>query len=158
VPARAETGAGWEGEDGTGRRPCPSCGTPLGPDALCCPCCGEDFEGDEDVHLWRQAYPGLRRDCEPHRAQWIGLLGNASLILAALALPLCGLPGLLGLPLGIAAWRMGSADLARIQAGTMDPEGWSKTRLGRECGIVGAVHSGAVAAGWLLLWLVLGLS
>jgi hypothetical protein len=127
-------------------------------DALACRFCGEDLEGDEDVHAWGRASPGLRRDCEPHRGRWIALLGNVSVVLAALALPLCGLPGLLGLPLGVAAWVMGSADLAKIRAGTMDPQGFSKTSLGRECGIVGAVLGGAVAVGWLLLWLVLGLS
>ena len=147
-----------EGEGESGVRSCPSCGTPLRPDALCCRCCGEDLEGDEEVHAWRGLSPGLRRDCEPHRGQWIAVLGNASIILAALALPFCGLPGLLGLPLGIAAWVMGSADLAKIRTGAMDPQGLSKTCTGRECGIVGAVLSVAVGLGWVLLWLVLGLS
>jgi hypothetical protein len=140
-----------------GPRACPSCGGPLGAGAVSCRSCGEDLEGDH-VEAWRESYPGLRRDCEPHRGRWIALLGNASVVFAALALPLCGLPGLLGLPLGIAAWVMGNADLAKIRSGAMDPRGSGPTRLGRECGIVGTVLSAAVGAGWLLLWLVLGLS
>lgn len=40
---------------------------------------------------------------------------------------------------GAAAWIMGSADLRKIAAGTMDPEGYFFTRVGRICGIISTV-------------------
>jgi hypothetical protein len=149
------------GEDVTGDAGppvCPSCEAPLVPGAEFCASCGENLDWEDVTDAWRRSYPGLRRDCEPHRGRWIALLGNASVVFAALALPFCGLPGLLGLPLGIAAWVMGNTDLAKIRSGAMDPGGSGPTRLGRECGIVGTFLSAAVGVGWLLLWLVLGLS
>ena len=48
--------------------------------------------------------------------------------------------GLLGLlvcfPFGIAAWSMGSADLAQMDAGLMDPSGRSTTSSGRTIGMI----------------------
>jgi hypothetical protein len=46
---------------------------------------------------------------------------------------------LAGLVLGIIAWVMGSADLAEMRAGRMDPEGQSQTSAGRVCGIIAVV-------------------
>jgi len=37
---------------------------------------------------------------------------------------------------GIVAWVMGNADLAEMDAGTMDPEGRGLTQAGKICGIV----------------------
>ncbi|MDP6540408.1 MAG: hypothetical protein QF903_12160 [Planctomycetota bacterium] len=41
--------------------------------------------------------------------------------------------------LGVAAWVMGSGDIAQIDAGTMDPEGRSLTQAGKVCGIVSSL-------------------
>ena len=51
--------------------------------------------------------------------------------------------GILGLivcgPLGIAAWVMGKGDLAKIDAGLMDPTGRGTTQAGMVLGIIGTV-------------------
>jgi hypothetical protein len=62
------------------------------------------------------------RRLEPHR-------GSTVLVLGILGLVVCGI-------LGIIAWVMGSADLAKMREGTMDPEGEGMTRAGQICGIV----------------------
>jgi hypothetical protein len=110
-------------------------------------------EVEDERHAWRLV-PGVRRDCEPHRGRWITLAGNVSVLLATLALPTCGLAAVLAIPLGITAWVMGQADLARMRSGDMDPEGWRLTHTGRETGLVGALVAGLVVAGYVLLWLV----
>ena len=61
----------------------------------------------------------------PHR-------GNTILVLGILGLIVCG-------PLGIAAWVMGKGDLARIDAGLMDPTGRGTTQAGMVLGIIGTV-------------------
>ncbi len=44
---------------------------------------------------------------------------------------------MISIGLGIAAWVMGSGDLRKIQAGSMDPDGEGTTRAGWICGIIG---------------------
>jgi hypothetical protein len=61
----------------------------------------------------------------PHR-------GNTILVLGILGLIVCG-------PLGIAAWVMGKGDLAKIDAGLMDPTGRGTTQAGMVLGIIGTV-------------------
>ncbi|MEZ6319129.1 MAG: hypothetical protein R3B49_10315 [Phycisphaerales bacterium] len=62
---------------------------------------------------------------EPHRATMVFVLGLLSLILCSLCGPF--------------AWRMGKADLAKMDAGQMDPEGKGLTKAGFICGIIGCV-------------------
>jgi hypothetical protein len=93
----------------------------------------------------------VRRDCEPHRGAWIQLLGVASLILGVLSLFLCGVPSALALPFGIVAWVMSGRDLAKMEAGLMDPAGMAQTRTGRQCGIIGVVFSLLCGGGWGLM-------
>jgi hypothetical protein len=111
--------------------------------------------GDEAEGIGRESFVNLRRDCEPHRGLLISLLGNASLVLGSMAMILCGVPGLLGLPLGVAAWLMGNHDLDLMRRGLMDPDGFTRTRLGRECGILGVVLSAVFLAGYVLFFLAL---
>jgi hypothetical protein len=138
-------------------RICPGCGKPVETVATHCPACGEDLE-NEETDAWEESTRGLRRDCEPHRGFWISFLGNSSTVLGALAIPLCGMPGLVGLPLGVVAWVMGNADLAKMQAGLMDPAGRSRTRSGRDCGIAGLTLSGLCIVGYALLFVLIRLS
>src|SRR5262249_50877236 len=63
---------------------------------------------------------------EPHRGTLILVLGILSLT------------GL-GILTGIPAWIMGNADMAKIRAGTMDPEGESNTNIGRILGMVSTI-------------------
>ena len=58
--------------------------------------------------------------------------GNTILVLGILGLIVCG-------PLGIAAWVMGKGDLAKIDAGLMDPTGRGTTQAGMVLGIIGTV-------------------
>src|SRR5262249_35319673 len=107
---------------------CPSCGVvcvpadvpaallpPLGqaePAEYPAPVLGDTWYYAEDERQWeREGF--VRRDCEPHRGGLVQTLGIVSL--CCLIGFLCG--GILvtgpGLGLGIAAWVMGSRDLAR---------------------------------------------
>jgi hypothetical protein len=59
---------------------------------------------------------------KPHR-------GGLILVLAILGLLCC-------MPLGIAAWIMGTIDLGEMKRGQMDPEGQTLTQVGMILGIV----------------------
>lgn len=61
----------------------------------------------------------------PHR-------GTTILVLGILGLVICA-------PLGILAWIMGKGDLAKIDAGLMDPMGRGTTQAGMVLGIIGTV-------------------
>jgi hypothetical protein len=63
----------------------------------------------------------------PHRGRLILFLGILSF------LPVCFIPAILGL----IVLRMGNTDLAKMDAGRMDPAGRSLTSAGRICGIIG---------------------
>ena len=85
---------------------------------------------------YRRRQPG--RNLEPHRGAVILTLGIISL--ACLVLNACyGLGALIGLPLGITAWVLGSGDLRRIKNNEMDEEGLAMTQAGRICGILGTI-------------------
>jgi predicted RNA-binding Zn-ribbon protein involved in translation (DUF1610 family) len=107
--------------------PCPDCGERNRKDASFCHSCRRDL--NEGVPPWeRSGHGGLRRDVEPHR-------GNLILVLGILGF---GLP-LVGLALAIAAWVMGRRDLARMDKGTLDPQGKGITQAGFVCGIIATV-------------------
>jgi predicted Zn finger-like uncharacterized protein len=103
-----------------------------------------EMEDDEDYgpsrrSRYRREMP--RRDSEPHRGSLIMVLGIISL--SSLFLNMCYLLGVLvGLPLGITAWVLGSGDLRKIKNNEMDPEGLGMTQAGWICGIIGTIlHS-----------------
>ena len=62
----------------------------------------------------------------PHRGVMVLVLGILSLVLSCF-------------PLGIAAWIMGKQDLAKMAAGSMDPEGRQMTNIGKILGIISLV-------------------
>ncbi|MAF65202.1 MAG: hypothetical protein CMJ84_06045 [Planctomycetes bacterium] len=64
---------------------------------------------------------------KPHRGAVILVLGILGFVLC----PFCG----------VAAWIMGSSDLAAIDAGSMDPEGRGLTQAGKLCGIISSLLS-----------------
>ena len=85
--------------------------------------------------------PGaVRRDCEPHRAHLVRLIGTISLICGLLSICF-GLTGPVGILAGIAAWLMARCDLRKMSEGIMDPSGRTATRLGKECGQLGIAFS-----------------
>lgn len=121
---------------------CPYCGESLLPGAAFCRHCGEDLEPDRPE--WEQ--PGaVRRDCESHRGGLIVLLAVVGLVLSFLHVL-----AVIGVPLCFAAWRMSRADLARMHAGQMDPEGMAPTLFGKRWSIIGLI----VGPIWLMVLLV----
>ncbi len=69
--------------------------------------------------------PSASSGARPHR-------GVLILVLGILGIVLC-------MPLGIAAWVMGSGDLAAMGRGEIDPTGRSMTQAGKVCGIISVV-------------------
>jgi hypothetical protein len=103
--------------------------------------------GAADDRPW-QRRGAARRDCEPHRGGLLLALGDASLLLGVLSLPL-GFLALTGLGLGAAAWALASSDLKRMEARLMDPGGLSGTALGRARARAGVALSIYAAALWV---------
>jgi hypothetical protein len=67
----------------------------------------------------------MQSGAEAHRGTLILVLGILSLVICAL--------------LGPFAWRMGKADLAKMDAGQMDPEGRGVTKGGMICGLIATI-------------------
>jgi hypothetical protein len=88
---------------------------------------------DDGERPWER-FGCTRRDCEPHRGDLLLPLGNVSMVCGMLSLA-TGLPALIALPLGFVVIGMAKNDLARIDAGLMDPDG-------REPVIVAAIRAG----------------
>ena len=100
---------------------------------------------DDDLDEERPARRS-RRDrgnYAPHRGGMILAFGIISLVAT-----FTGVLSLVGLPLGIVAWILGSKDLKAIRDGTMDPEGQSTTQIGFILGIIGTILN--------LLWTIGG--
>jgi hypothetical protein len=73
--------------------------------------------------------PGhIRRDCEPHRALLLSLLGIAALVCGFLSVALT-VPVLVAVPLGLAVRHMSEHDLTAMRWGQMDPDGRRYTVL-----------------------------
>ncbi|MGA1057220.1 MAG: hypothetical protein ACO3Y3_05950 [Phycisphaerales bacterium] len=73
----------------------------------------------------------------PHRGTTVLVMGILSLVICA--------------PLGIAAWIMGKGDLAKIDAGLMDPSGRGTTLAGMVLGIFGTVRLVLQVIGGILI-------
>jgi predicted RNA-binding Zn-ribbon protein involved in translation (DUF1610 family) len=143
--------------------PCPSCGKNIPRTSDLCLYCKADLsrgghdddeeeEEDYDDRPWerRRRGPRVRRDCEPHRGTLVMVLGILSTVFATMGPCLYGVPALLiGLPLGIVSWVLARRDLAKMKAGTMDPDGYGQTQAGMICGIIGTILSVLVVLGIL---------
>jgi predicted Zn finger-like uncharacterized protein len=125
-------------------RTCPSCGKSLHRDATRCYHCGESLG-----RMPRLTRDPVRRDCEPHRGSVILTLGIISLVTVAI----CLAP--VGVALGLTAWIMGGADLRKIRAKQMDPEGYGTTQAGWVCGIIGTALNTLVTLGCALYFLAI---
>jgi hypothetical protein len=90
--------------------------------------------------------PGtVRRDVEPHRDRLLRLLGIASLVIPFAGLFLSPLIGLVaGVSLGLTVWVLAGRDLAKMEAGLMDPDGRRETKSARRLGLAGVLVSLAV--------------
>jgi len=78
---------------------------------------------------------------EPHRATLVFVLGLLSILI-------CGL-------LGPVALIMGKGDLAKMDAGQMDPSGKGLTQAGWICGIIGTVFL-VLGLLWTVFVVILG--
>src|SRR5262249_39908409 len=84
----------------------------------------------------------VRRDCEPHRGELLRLIGIGSLAAPLAGLLLSPLLGFLaGISLGATVWVLAGGDLAKMEAGLMDPEGRRVTRTARRLGLAGVLVS-----------------
>ncbi len=108
---------------------------------------------DDPREPWEK--PGqVRRDCEPHRGEFVLLLGGISLAFGVSAL-CSGLGGLIALPAGIAAVWLAWSDLARMDTGVMDPSGEAKTLRGLYHGLIGIALSLLCLMFWGSFWMVM---
>jgi predicted Zn finger-like uncharacterized protein len=114
------------GERRTDFRRCPFCDERISADSRRCRYCGEDLDEENEFDLEHRF--GVRRDCEPHRGTLILVLGVVSIVIH-----------ILGVPLGLPAWIMGSRDLKKMDRGDMDPAGRGTTQAGYICGIIGTL-------------------
>jgi len=78
---------------------------------------------------------------KPHR-------GGAILALGIIGIVICFITGII-------AWVMGSSDLKEMDAGTRDPSGYSLTKAGMICGIIGVILA-VLSLFWMIF--VIGLS
>jgi hypothetical protein len=91
-----------------------------------------ETEPVSDPRPWEE--PGaVRRDCAPHRANLLAVLGRLSLALGLLS-ALFGVPLLVGLPVSLATVLLAGRDLERMAAGAMDPRGREATERARRRG------------------------
>jgi hypothetical protein len=95
----------------------------------------------------------VRRDCEPHRGNWLKLLGTLALLLGFVAGVFVCL-GVVSIPLGIVVWRLAARDLAEMRAGRMDPNGEKETRDARKRAEVAMLTPLAGLLIWATVFLV----
>lgn len=84
----------------------------------------------EEKSLAARSYATSTLPPQPHQIALEPHRGSTILTLGILSLFLCGVFT------GIPAWIMGKHDLAKMKAGTMDPQGEGSTRAGMICGMV----------------------
>ena len=114
----------------------------------------EDLDSPEGEECpWEE--PGaVRRDSQPHRGDLLMLLGTASLVCGVLAC-LIFVTALVGLPLAAVTWRWAGRDLARMDAGLMDPAGRGQTEGARDTAWLGGRFNLLGAAFGFVLFLAL---
>jgi hypothetical protein len=132
-------------QDAGGTVSCPACGKRVPPEADRCPHCREDLRGYDDRTVERPWERPIERRYQPHRGQTVLTFGVISLVCGVISPCLGGVIAVIvGLALGIPAWVMGNRDLARMEAGEIDPEGEAITRRGRRFAIIGVAVNVAV--------------
>lgn len=109
-----------------------------------------DFSGSSVAAMLtppQQAFPSVRRACNPHRGKLLWSLGMAGMALGGLSIAFFPLALLAG-PLSLTAWCLARLDLARIRAGFMDPNGERLTYEACNDGSAGMI----LTCAGLVLW------
>jgi hypothetical protein len=104
----------------------------------------------EEVFTPWEMVGASRRDSKPHRARFLRVIAYIS-VLAGGASVTCMMPGLVGLPLGLAAWRMACRDLNSMRRGDMDTDGFHQTEKARSDARVGTILSLVGLMFWSLM-------
>jgi hypothetical protein len=100
---------------------------------------GSPDTDEEDDRPWQK--PGaVRRDCEPHRGEFLLTLGKISWALAWASLCTV-ISGLIADLLGVVVLLQVRHDLKRMKAGQMDPAGQSDARRARDYALRGMLVS-----------------
>jgi hypothetical protein len=91
--------------------------------------------------------PGaVRRDCEPHRGDYLAVLGTVSIVMSLAGSVLSLLVVLIGIGLGVAVVVMAGQDLEKMRTGVMDSGGEGLVKTARRRGYWG-VSLGLVVVG-----------
>jgi hypothetical protein len=107
-------------------------------------------EGPDAPRPWEQ--PGVvRRDCEPHRGDYLAVLGTVSIVMSLAGSLLSLLIVLIGIGLGVAVVVMAGHDLEKMRTGAMDSGGEGLVKTARRRGLW------AIALGLLVVVLCVGL-
>ena len=107
----------------------------------------------DDERPWEQR-GGVRRDCTPHRGNWLMLLANVALACGWLSFVLF-LPSVAAVVCAGAVRQMALYDLERMQSGLLDPRGRSEAESAMDRA---ALAVGVGAVGPLACFLLLILS
>jgi hypothetical protein len=106
-----------------------------------------DGPDPDDPRPWEQ--PGaVRRDCAPHRSNWLLVLAVVALALGLSSFCLV-VTGFIAMPVAAAVGRLAARDLGEMRAGRMDPQGRRMTRLARGLAISAEGLVGLAAVLWL---------
>jgi len=107
-----------------------------------------DDECDKDDRPW-EALGAFRRDCAPHRAHLIKLLGILSMSCGIGSFCL-GITAVGGLIFGITTCCLAGSDLHKMSAGLMDPGGKGETVIADARGRAGICCSILFGSLWCL--------
>jgi hypothetical protein len=98
-------------------------------------------DANEDDRPWE--WPGaMRRDCVPHRSQFLHFLAVVSVVCSVLIIPVP-----VALCLGFYVTTLAREDLLRMQQGLMDSSGRLETEIARQLAWVALVWSVCLIVG-----------
>ena len=106
-----------------------------------------------DVRPWEQP-SACRRDCEPHRGEFLSLLANASVVMSCIGFVSLGAAAVVGLPLGLVVMLVARHDLRQMKAGQMDLQGYELTNNAWILGCLGSLIGLAALSLALFVWWV----
>jgi hypothetical protein len=103
-----------------------------------------------DERPWEQQ-GAVRRDCEPHRAEFLLTLAYISVFFAFVSL-CCWILAPISLGLGILVWAMAARDLALMHRGLLDPRGKERTAQAKHNAQAAILVTAVFATFWVRVW------